>query len=341
MPRKRGEKWQGLVKVRGQQFSATFDTEKEAKAWEERERLKYADTTFSRKLGVSKVSTVTELWLDIRKDEVAESTYCTDKVVVGQLPTRLLNRQIRGIKPQDVQLILDGWRRVKSLATLRRYCDTLGAFFRWATQRGYLAMNPMDGVEVPKRKHKVHQISPLSESEIDEIALELGGFNAQVVLFLSYTGLRWGEARALRVNDVHLKEQPPRIQVCRSQPEGAKEKAPKSGCMRIVPIAQRLLPVVEELAVGRGRDAYLISRDGKRQIWRGRFVRSTNWAEISAGRTIHDLRHSAACNWLRRGVPVNTVQAWLGHADLETTAIYTTYLGMGIDLGAYEKMNNG
>ncbi|KQB87213.1 tyrosine-type recombinase/integrase [Corynebacterium lowii] len=341
MSRKRGDKWQGLVKVRGQQFSATFDTEKEAKAWEERERLKYADTTFSRKLGVSKVNTVAELWLEIRKDEVAESTHSTDKMVIGQLPSRLLNRQMRGIKPQDVQLILDGWRRSKSPATVRRYCDTLGAFFRWAAQRGYVPMNPMDGVEAPKRKHKVHQISPLTEAEVEEIALEIGGFNAEVVLFLAYTGLRWGEARALRVGDVQLKEQPPRIQVRRSQPEGAKEKSPKSGRMRIVPIAQRLLPIVEKLAVGRGRDAYLISRDGRSQIWRGRFVRSTSWPQISAGRTIHDLRHSAACNWLRRGVPVNTVQAWLGHADLETTAIYTTYLGMGIDLGAYEKMNNG
>ncbi|WP_442875025.1 tyrosine-type recombinase/integrase [Corynebacterium sp. UMB9976] len=75
------------------------------------------------------------------------------------------------------------------------------------------------------------------------------------------------------------------------------------------------------------------------QLWRGRFTRSANWAQVSGGRTLHDLRHSAACNWLKRGVPVNTVQAWLGHADLETTAIYTTYLGMGIDLAAYERMN--
>lgn len=58
-----------------------------------------------------------------------------------------------------------------------------------------------------------------------------------------------------------------------------------------------------------------------------------------------EMGYVGQARWFRnswqRGVPVNTVQAWLGHADLETTAIYTTYLGMGIDLGAYEKMNNG
>ncbi|MBC6831290.1 recombinase XerD, partial [Corynebacterium sp. LK29] len=54
---------------------------------------------------------------------------------------------------------------------------------------------------------------------------------------------------------------------------------------------------------------------------------------------MHDLRHSAACNWLGREVPVNTVRYWPGHANLETTAIHATYSGMGIDLAAYERMN--
>ena len=33
------------------------------------------------------------------------------------------------------------------------------------------------------------------------------------------------------------------------------------------------------------------------------------------GRRIHDLRHTAACLWLARGVDPVTVQAWMGHID--------------------------
>lgn len=339
MARKRGERWQGLVKIRGQQISRTFDTQKEAKAWEELERLKYSDASFSARLGRSSVQQVVNVWLSIRSEEVADSTYSMDQMVMRLLPAAMCRRQIRGIKAQDLQLLIDTWRKRKTIATVRRYADSLAAFFRWAEARGYILNDPMKQVEVPRRKKKVHQIRPMDEVELTALVETIGGFNGDVVLFLALTGLRWGEARSLRVGDVYLEEEPPRIHVMRSHPEGMTEKVPKSGHMRIVPLAQRLLPIVQALSRGRDADDYLLSRDGSGQLWRGRFARSANWAQVSGGRTLHDLRHSAACNWLKRGVPVNTVQAWLGHADLETTAIYTTYLGMGIDLAAYERMN--
>lgn len=339
MARQRGSRWQGLVKIRGQQVSRTFATEAEAKAWEDRERLKYADSTFSAKLGRVSVQTAADVWLEVRKSSVAASTYATDSVVIGLLPSALLKRQIRGVKPQDLQLLVDSWRAAKSVATVRRYCDCLCAFFKWSARRGYVVSDPMEAVEIPRRKKTMHAISPMTEDQIEAMAKGLRDFDAAVVRVLAHSGLRWGEARALRVADVQLTSNPPHIQVKRSQPEGKPEKAPKSGRMRVVPLAKVLVPVVEELSRGKTGDDYLLSRNGKSQIWRGRFTRSTKWEEISGGRTIHDLRHSAACNWLRRGVPVNVVQSWLGHADLETTAIYTTYLGMGIDLAAYERMN--
>ncbi len=339
MPRQRGSRWQGLVKIRGQQVSKTFDSEKEAKAWEDLERLKYSDSSFSARLGKTSVKAVSEVWLSVRKEEVADSTYSMDQMVVGILPTAILRRQIKGIKAQDLQMVIDSWRKKKSIATVRRYSDSLAALFKWATARGYTLSDPMDAVEIPRRKKKIHQISPMTEDEINKVVKTIGGFNGDVVLFLSLTGLRWGEARALRVGDVRVQESPPRIHVLRSHPEGMSEKTPKSGRMRIVPVAERLIPIIESLSKNREPEDYLLSRDGSSQLWRGRFSRSANWKDVSGGRTVHDLRHSAACNWLRRGVPVNTVQAWLGHADLETTAIYTTYLGMGIDLAAYERMN--
>jgi len=36
----------------------------------------------------------------------------------------------------------------------------------------------------------------------------------------------------------------------------------------------------------------------------------------------HTFRHSAARHWLAQGVQINTVQLWLGHANLDTTLIY-------------------
>ena len=50
--------------------------------------------------------------------------------------------------------------------------------------------------------------------------------------------------------------------------------------------------------------------------------RSVRWDEISGGRRIQDLHHTAAYEWLRKGVDVATVSAWLGHASVTTTEAY-------------------
>ena len=97
MARKRGDRWQGLVKIRGQQFSRTFDSEREAKAWEDQERLLRADSSFSTKLGRVSLVTAAEIWLAVRQADVADSTYKTDRVVIGLLPNSLAKRQMKRI----------------------------------------------------------------------------------------------------------------------------------------------------------------------------------------------------------------------------------------------------
>jgi integrase/recombinase XerD len=37
---------------------------------------------------------------------------------------------------------------------------------------------------------------------------------------------------------------------------------------------------------------------------------------------MNDSRHTTATHFLRSGVDINTIRAWLGHVSLETTNIY-------------------
>lgn len=41
--------------------------------------------------------------------------------------------------------------------------------------------------------------------------------------------------------------------------------------------------------------------------------------------SFHDLRHTFGTTMARAGVPVGTIQAWIGHADLSTTQLYMHY----------------
>ena len=70
------------------------------------------------------------------------------------------------------------------------------------------------------------------------------------------------------------------------------------------------------------------------------FVRQTNCATVGHGRTLLDLRHTAACEWILQGVPLTTVQAWLRHSSIEITSRYLHHLGDFADRSALQLLND-
>ena len=53
-----------------------------------------------------------------------------------------------------------------------------------------------------------------------------------------------------------------------------------------------------------------------------RYRHALERAGLSRSFSFHDLRHTFGTTMARAGVPVGTIQAWMGHADLTTTQIY-------------------
>jgi integrase len=145
--------------------------------------------------------------------------------------------------------------------------------------------------------------------------------------------------RALQVRD--FTEVPmPLLHVVRNQPEGASVKTPKSGKSRNVPIPDYLVPVIRRFTVGKRPSDLLFTSARGAQLHRTQFVRAASWEVTGRGRTLHDLRHTAACEWLIQGVPLTTVQAWLGHGSIQITARYLHHLGDFADRAALDVLNN-
>jgi len=141
---------------------------------------------------------------------------------------------------------------------------------------------------------------------------------ACVLLILGWTGLWWGEARAVQFGD--LMEVPtPGLLISRSVPEGVGTKAPKGNRSRRVPIANRILPLVRQFADRKERDELLLRTSQGARLHRTAVLRAVDWQRTGEGRRLHDLRHTAACLWLARGVDPGTVQAWMGHESIATT----------------------
>lgn len=140
--------------------------------------------------------------------------------------------------------------------------------------------------------------------------------------FLAYTGARFGEAAALRWDDLELDAPSPIVHIRRAAAEGVVGPT-KTGKIRHVPLIPEL---VRELRAFRHDREYVFTRpaDGAflkpsstrkylHALCRRAGVEPISW---------HVLRHSFATSLTARRVPLNEVQELLGHSTLEMTARY-------------------
>ena len=124
----------------------------------------------------------------------------------------------------------------------------------------------------------------------------------------------------------------PSQRACGSRPPSPTDRAG-------VPIADRVLPLIRACADGRGPDERLFVTESGHRLHATALKRTLAWSTVAEGRRIHDLRHTAACLWLARGVDVVTVQAWMGHASVATTNLYLHHLGTSADKAGLERLN--
>jgi integrase len=185
--------------------------------------------------------------------------------------------------------------------------------------------NPCEGVKLPKRLHTDRGY--LTHAQVAALAGAVDR-NPEVVRFLAYTGLRWGEMAALRVADFDMLRR--RVNVSRSVAEsgGLVWSTPKTWERRSVPFPAAIADELAALMVGKIRDD-LVFTDS-----RGNVLRGSNWrwrvfapaVEVCQQTdpgfpsiTPHDLRHTAASLAVSAGANVKAVQRMLGHARASMT----------------------
>ncbi|WP_287001801.1 tyrosine-type recombinase/integrase, partial [Gordonia sp. UBA7860] len=184
--------------------------------------------------------------------------------------------------------------------------------------------NPCDGVKLPKRQHADRAY--LSHEQVQALAGAVER-NPEVVRFLAYTGLRWGEMAALRVQDFDMLRR--RVNVSRSVTEsgGLVWSTPKTHERRSVPFPAVLADELAALMAGKGRDelVFVDLRGGvlRNSNWRARVfepaVRGLQDCGEFPDLTPHDLRHTAASLAISAGANVKAVQRMLGHAKASMT----------------------
>lgn len=321
--------------------SKTFDTRREAKAWLDREQAALAGGLDPR-AGKERVGAAVKRWLKVRETTVAPTTYRADANMNRLMPPALANLQLGVVSGREVArsfevLIADGLEE----SSVKRYRASLSAFFAWCVREKLVGANPVTGVKVPKGSNEIDDMDPFSENELEAAYLTWKMKNerlADILLVMGWTGLRWGEVRAMQVASF-MEVPTPGLMVRRNQPERFAVKATKGRSVRRVPLADRVLSIVRELAHGKAPNDLLFTAAGGGQLWRGHTVRSLRWETTGRGRRLHDLRHTAACLWLSKGVDPATVQQWCGHESIATTNLYLHFLGTNADRAGLELLN--
>ena len=137
------------------------------------------------------------------------------------------------------------------------------------------------------------------------------------LLTLFYTGCRISEALNVLVGRFDLMNGAITFETLKRR---------KRGCFRAVPVPEELTNVVRFLIEGKGVND---------RLWK--FSRPTAYRMVKAKmRQSHIVGGMACPKGLRHGhgvacvavkIPLTTIQKWLGHARIETTAIYLDVLG--------------
>lgn len=165
----------------------------------------------------------------------------------------------------------------------------------------------------------------LSRAEVHRILQAAYPFHNQVYFTTLYScGLRLQEALHLEIGDIDS----PRLMLHVHRGKGARD--------RVLPLPEKTLLLLRHYwkthrhprllfpATGQNhQQASTASAPMSRASVQGAFLKARLRAGISKrGISLHSLRHSYATHLLEAGVPLPTIQRYLGHCSLETTTVY-------------------
>ena len=287
-------------------------------------------------------------WLSVYRAECGISQQKQYAKMVEFTAEALRNKTMRNITVTDMQGICNRLS-VYSASHVAKYMSMVRGIFKTAVAEGALLRNPMELVKRPKcKKTEGHRALEPWERELVTSTYKEHDFGLCAMVML-YAGLRRGEALFIDVDrDVDFEKMTITVRGAVSFAEGNQPKLTDGK----TDAAQRTIPMVPPLADAlRGHHGLLCTKvdgtlmtqaafdrkfdsyktlleeklNGCRKRWYGKT--KDHKAQIAAGKELppwkditircHDFRVDFCTRCYYAGIPLKTLQNWMGHSDAQ------------------------
>jgi integrase len=240
-------------------------------------------------------------------------------------------RNVRSLR-QISAALFDQYRAARRDGRSDKSCYTeaiiVKGFLKWCHRRNLVPQDPFAFCVVHKPR-LMPKMAPTLD-QVDAILGEAEGDRRAQIALLAFTGMRSGELRMLRRDDVDLDGNWINV-VARS------DWAPKNRRSRRIPIHPRLNEYLSKVARRNG-PYFFCAAPSPRYPTGDHHINSKHLNEavqalarktgVATGRKIdglvvHSLRHFFATNCVNAGIPQRVIDAWMGHTgDKSMGSVY-------------------
>lgn len=210
------------------------------------------------------------------------------------------------------------WERMYRVAIINKYVATDETIYIKTPKSEMVSIKKPMETSFEEMKEAINKISDLSINARDKFLVQ----SALIVMY--YTGMRNAEVCALNKKYIFLDKK--QIFICESVGSTSKEsiaiKATKTqSSIRYVPIAEELVPVLNQLILQANGNDYLFIRDNGKAMTGERMSEICRQATHGSFRP-YQLRHQFSTDMLLGNTDIRTIQELMGHTSSTMTVSY-------------------
>ncbi len=328
--RKHRNKWQVLYRdpATGRERSAGTFTRK-SDATRQRQAVEYKTQTgewIDPTLQATPYGEWAQTWIDTKTHLRPKTLATYESLFNSRILTRFGEARLRDIRAIEIeQWISSMHNEGLSASRIRQAHSLLSQTLNAAVRSQMLPRNPAEGASLPRKER--NEMLFLTPGEVQRLADAIPAEHQTLIYTLAYSGVRQGEATALRRNRVNLLRREIVVAESATDVHGRKVFGPpKNGKPRTVPVPTFLVGMLANHLEGvpAEPDALLFTNStGGPMDWSN--FRSRIWkparraAQLDPKLRMHDLRHTAASMLIAQGCHPKVVQEHLGHGSIVIT----------------------